>query len=78
MRLRSNKNRITLQIQDDGIGFNPNSSNSQRGYGLINLRERAKRLNGRLDIKSSNAGTTVQVTIPCRRKEGGKNASHER
>ena len=78
VRLRSNKNSITLQIQDDGIGFNPTSPSSQRGYGLINLRERAKRLNGKLDIKSSKAGTAVQITIPCQRKKGGNNASRER
>jgi signal transduction histidine kinase len=67
-----------LQIQDDGIGFNPKSPSSQRGYGLVNLQERAKRLNGKLEIKSSSAGTMVQITIPSQRKKRGKYASRER
>jgi|GEM_PF-4684442 len=78
VRLRGYKNRITLQIQDDGIGFNPKSPSSQRGYGLVNLQERAKRLNGKLEIKSSSAGTMVQITIPSQRKKRGKYASRER
>jgi signal transduction histidine kinase len=54
----------TLQvvIRDDGIGLSPNA---QPGYGLRNMRDRARLLNGMLDFSSPNSkGTTVTLEIP--------------
>lgn len=58
-----------LEIQDDGVGFDPSSINSNyenRGsLGMINLRERTELVNGVLNIKSQPGnGTVIQVYIP--------------
>lgn len=54
---------LALRIHDNGKGFDPASATS--GFGLPNLRERAKRLGGTCDIASSPAnGTTVSVKAP--------------
>ncbi|MBL6966189.1 MAG: hypothetical protein ISR60_06515 [Anaerolineales bacterium] len=57
---------LQLNITDNGNGF-PKNSNS--GYGLRNMRDRARLLGGHLDISSAfNKGTTVSLTIPREQK----------
>ncbi len=54
--------RLTLTIQDDGVGF---ACEDHGGYGLRNMRDRARLLGGQLDIASdSGKGTTLTLTIP--------------
>lgn len=58
-----------VQVQDDGVGFDlddVSSSYSERGsLGLVNMRERAERINGSLRIESApGRGTTVTMIIP--------------
>lgn len=58
-----------LEIQDDGIGFNPDAveaSYSDRGsLGMLNMRERTELINGVLRVDSSQgSGTRIQVAIP--------------
>jgi signal transduction histidine kinase len=61
--------RLTITIQDDGKGFNVEESKSRakaRGsYGLSNLHERARLVNGVTDIVSApGQGATIRVTVP--------------
>ncbi|MFN0189396.1 MAG: triple tyrosine motif-containing protein [Bacteroidia bacterium] len=50
---------ISLEIIDDGIGFNPNET---RGNGLNNMKKRAEELNGQLSISSLYGnGTTIKL-----------------
>ena len=57
---------ITLVIVDNGIGFDEPKSQSGKGQGLINIKERAALLNGTCKIESEiGKGTTIFVTIPC-------------
>ncbi len=52
-----------VEIDDDGTGFDPLAPVT--GMGLANLRERAARLGGRLELTSSAGhGTTVRAIIP--------------
>lgn len=54
--------KITLQIWDNGIGFQPKKT--KQGIGLKNIKERTKALNGVLKITSSEAkGTTIEVVF---------------
>ncbi len=58
-----------LEIADNGIGFDVQAVDTaydQRGsLGMVNLRERAELVNGRLNIDSApGKGTRVQVYIP--------------
>ena len=63
---------ISLLIQDNGKGFNPNDcSSAQDGhFGLLGMSERTKRLGGTLSITSSaGVGTTIRITIPLESKK---------
>ena len=52
---------------NDETGFDANRIGGLRGLGLINMRERARQLNGTFELDSEpGRGTTVRVTIPFR------------
>lgn len=53
---------LTLTVADDGQGFDVETV--ERGMGLLNMAERARRLGGSVDVSSSPAGTTVTIRIP--------------
>lgn len=58
---------IVLDIQDDGTGFDPNTTTngSEGGFGLQAMRERVERLGGQLLIESTpGEGTTLAVQLP--------------
>jgi NarL family two-component system sensor histidine kinase YdfH len=60
------KNILTIEVRDDGIGFDPANAEMQIGrYGLLGIRERAKLIEGHLEIQStSGMGTTLRLHIP--------------
>lgn len=61
--LNIHKDHLMIQCQDNGIGFNTESTSP--GYGLIGIRERTEALHGQLTITSApNEGTTILVLIP--------------
>jgi|SRR5215211_2937999 len=54
--------RLQVLIKDDGIGIPPNA---QSGYGLRNMRDRSRLLNGDLRFSEpSGKGTTITLEIP--------------
>jgi signal transduction histidine kinase len=64
LRLAVANGHATLQVADDGVGFEP-SLQAADGFGLRGMRERAERLGGTLRIESSpGAGTRLQVDVP--------------
>jgi len=69
VRLRRRGDMLRLEVEDDGVGFNVSSVESnyeERGsLGMVNLHERAELVNGILQIHSNKGeGTLVSVTIP--------------
>ncbi|MBI9043759.1 MAG: PAS domain-containing protein [Anaerolineaceae bacterium] len=57
-------NNIILRINDNGLGFDTDS-NSTAGIGLLSIRERAARINGKVTISSAvGQGTTVRIIVP--------------
>ena len=55
---------VELEIADDGKGFDPEAVGDQGGMGLVNMRERAERLGGTLQIISApGEGTRVRVRV---------------
>jgi len=67
VRLTRSTGRVSLTVSDDGRGFDPDRMGSSRGLGLINMRERARQLNGTFKLDSGpGRGTTISVTIPFR------------
>jgi signal transduction histidine kinase len=56
-------NRLILSISDDGRGFD--SGQKMAGYGLRNIRDRARLLGGHLEIQSDpHHGTLVTLVAP--------------
>ncbi len=68
-----------LEIEDDGLGFDPEQAQELRKlghYGLLNMEERARFLKGELEIQSRpGQGTRIRVrfplTLPAPSGEGG-------
>jgi signal transduction histidine kinase len=65
VRLRSDDGRLLLEVSDDGTGFDPDEARLRsRRLGLTSMEERAERLGGRIEIRSSpGSGTTVRLEL---------------
>jgi signal transduction histidine kinase len=61
--------RVTLDVRDDGVGFDPaapNNGSDNGGFGLDGMRQRAALLGGTFSIESARgAGTTLTVELPA-------------
>jgi PAS domain S-box-containing protein len=56
--------RVSLVVEDDGVGFTPSSAPHGEHLGLLGVRERAEELGGTLTIESApGAGTTLVVEV---------------
>ncbi|MGH3122849.1 MAG: sensor histidine kinase, partial [Streptosporangiaceae bacterium] len=74
VRLHRQKDRVVLEVTDDGSGFDPAAAPivapaagtpGPTGFGLSGMRERAELLGGRLELTSAaGRGTTVRLSIP--------------
>ena len=70
LHLRVEAGKVHIRIADDGKGFDRGEAfHSERGhFGLIGMRERAKRLGGTIEVHSRPGdGTEVDVTVPLRK-----------
>ncbi len=55
---------LNLEIADDGAGFHVEKAEMRRGYGLSNIKDRAERLGGVLEVDSSpGRGTKLRVRL---------------
>ncbi len=67
VRLDVDKQRVLLEIDDDGRGITPEQVFNKRSLGLIGMRERVSFLNGKLDIAGTKGrGTHLRVTLPMK------------
>ncbi len=69
VRLWQEDDLFVARIVDDGIGFDTESIDKEYvnsgSLGMINMRERAERIDGSLQVKSApGAGTTVTLVVP--------------
>ena len=58
---------LTLEVKDDGVGFNPNAmkAGSARGFGLASIRQRLDLVSGELTIESRpGCGTRLYARAP--------------
>jgi two-component system, NarL family, sensor histidine kinase DevS len=63
VRLERKGSAAVLTVEDDGVGFAP--AGPTTGNGMRNMRERAARLGGTLDVASANGkGTVLRITFP--------------
>jgi len=64
VNLRGGPDVLTLNISDDGIGFDVDNTGSD-GLGLLSMSERLEAVGGTLEIHSTpGAGTRLNVTVP--------------
>ena len=74
IELIANEIEARLQITDDGIGFDI-KKNQSGGIGFSSMIERAKRIGGKLEIKSYvNNGTKIRLTVPLKQIRGKEEA----
>jgi signal transduction histidine kinase len=65
LSLTISEDTLTLDIADDGVGFDLETAELGRGYGLPNIKDRAERLGGMLLIESAlGQGTRLKVLVP--------------
>lgn len=69
VRLACSRRRLTLEIRDDGIGFDAapvvERGRAGRAQGLANLRRRAELLGAVIDLRSAlGQGTALSLTMP--------------
>ncbi len=58
---------VTIEVQDDGIGFDPAASTD--GFGLAGMRERVYLAGGTLEIESGEHGTRVHGRLATRYRD---------
>ena len=72
IRLRES-DRITLAVEDNGIGFDPSNVGDSMGFGISSMRERVALWGGTVEIDSAPGnGTVVRVVLP--RVNGAKSS----
>jgi signal transduction histidine kinase len=74
VRLKKDAEVFTLEVEDDGVGFNVGAVDSnyeQRGsLGMVNMRERTELVDGKLLIRSAEGkGTLITVVVPLPKAE---------
>ncbi|HEY1806186.1 MAG TPA: two-component regulator propeller domain-containing protein [Terracidiphilus sp.] len=61
------RNDLTLEVRDDGMGFDPAAlgTHQDHHYGLVGMRERVQSVGGRFKLESAaGKGTEVLIQIP--------------
>lgn len=66
IQLSRNENTISLTVEDDGKGFDVKSAQiasklAMSGIGLSNIQHRVDYLNGKMDVKSDDKGTSTHI-----------------
>lgn len=63
--LSDSEGMLTLEVSDNGKGFNPQTLEKPKAFGLRGLQERAKMVDGWLDISSRpGQGTSLILSVP--------------
>jgi two-component system sensor histidine kinase UhpB len=65
--LQADKTQLHIVIKDDGKGFNPDAVKNKGRNGLLNIKSRAEKWGGNLQMTTDN-GTMVSITIPLVKK----------
>ena len=62
--LKFSDDSVSLEIKDDGMGFDPATARSSGGMGLSGIEERVQKIGGVLKIESSpDRGTRLKVSV---------------
>ena len=79
IRMRQDAEEVTAVVADEGCGIAPDvlkqfdTGGRLLGVGIAGMRERVRVMKGRFNIKSSQDGTTIEVSLPvspCAAQDG--------
>ena len=63
--IEENKKTINVEIRDNGKGFDVQKMLEKgNSFGLLNISERVKYLNGTINFHSDHSGTIIKITLP--------------
>ena len=63
--IRQQGDVLTLEVRDNGLGFDPVEARQKNSYGLLGMEERALALGGEVEVISApGQGTRIRVSIP--------------
>lgn len=64
--------KLVLEISDDGVGFNLETAEMGRGFGLADIKDRAERLGGMLTVDTSpGSGARLNIRVPMAQSVAG-------
>ncbi|HMC84214.1 MAG TPA: ATP-binding protein, partial [Chitinophagaceae bacterium] len=64
VQLTKAENKVLIAVEDNGKGFDTNSTEKPRGIGLSNIQSRVNYFNGKMDIDSKpGEGTTFNIEL---------------
>lgn len=59
-------NEVQLEVKDNGVGFDVNQAEANRGLGLVSMQERAHLVRGELFVESEpGKGARIIVKVPA-------------
>ncbi|OKP68292.1 hypothetical protein A3844_20870 [Paenibacillus helianthi] len=62
--LSDQRGLLFMEIRDNGSGFNTDAIGKDAGhYGLLGLQERVRLIGGEMKVRSSSAGTSIQIEV---------------
>jgi two-component system sensor histidine kinase UhpB len=65
VELTRSNGMLRLTVSDEGSGMDPDRAGAAAGLGLMNIRERARLVRGKVEIRSGpGQGTTIAVEVP--------------
>jgi signal transduction histidine kinase len=65
IRLKYDQKAVSMEMSDDGKGFEPDAVSQSGGFGLQGIQERVQQLGGTLKIESApHRGTRLSIRIP--------------
>ena len=68
IKLNEDKDKLVIEIKDNGKGFNvADTLSSKKSFGLHNIIERSKAINGTAGITSNQNGTIINIEIQIKK-----------
>jgi signal transduction histidine kinase len=64
VELRREAGKVHLTVQDAGTKFRDGMTSVAPGTGILGMRERARQLNGDMQVSFLSSGTVVNITVP--------------
>lgn len=62
---RCEDGRLIIEVDDDGVGYDPTQAAAGAGFGLFNIRERLRHLGGTIEVRTApGAGTRATLCVP--------------